>query len=84
MARTALPRLLCSCRQLVPVTIAQRIRAHSVIPGGQERCAASGTEVEAGATVVPPPPAVMTTIRRRTPAELSRWCGPRTWEEADF
>jgi hypothetical protein len=84
MARSALPRLLCSCRQLVPVTTAQRVRAHSVIPDGQERCAASGTEVAPGALVLPPPPAIAVTTRRRTPAELSRWCGPRTWEDADF
>jgi len=82
MARVALPRLRCSCLQLVPVTRARRVRAHAVIPGGQERCARSGEEVAAGAMVLPPSPAIVTTIRRRSAAELARWCGPRTWEDA--
>jgi hypothetical protein len=84
MTRTALPRLRCSCLQLVPVTRARRVRAHSVIPGGQERCARSGEEVAAGAMVVPPPLAIAVTYRLRSEAELARWCGPRRWEEADF
>jgi hypothetical protein len=82
MARMALPRLQCSCRQLVPVTRAHRVRAHALIPGGQQRCPDSGREVEVGAMVLPPSPAIVTTIRRRSAAELARWCGPRTWEDA--
>lgn len=85
MARAALPRVRCRCRQLVPVTSrSRRIRAHSVVPGGQQRCAGSGTEVEPGATVIAPPPAIAVTVRPLPPAELGRWSGPRRWEEADF
>lgn len=84
MARIALPRVRCTCRQLVPITRARRVRAHATFPGGRERCAGSGTEVEPEATVVPPPPAIAVVIRPRPAAELARWSGPRRWEEADF
>jgi hypothetical protein len=81
-ARGALDRVKCVCGQLAPVTKARRVRAHSTVPGGRERCRASGLDVGADAAVIRKVPATEVVYRPRSEAALGRWCGPRTWEDA--
>jgi hypothetical protein len=77
-----MPRARCgTCRREVPIVAgakdahpSPRLRRHAVIPGGQLECVGSGRSLDVVSLPLVP--------RRRTTAELARWVGPRTWEEA--
>jgi hypothetical protein len=86
--RSSLATTRCvECGRSVPITRAGRVRAHFTVPGvpvpGQLVCVASRTAVVFRAvplsvsSAAAPGPA-------RPPAALTRWSGPRRWEDADF